>query len=239
MNLLKTRIEFREFFLIAISFIVFTIIGTLSHEYGHIIVAKYLGYETKLHYGSMTFKGNNDKLINDIYFRNKFAITNNKNYSEKEHYDQLIEKTHSDSLAINIGGPIQTIVTGTIGFILLLYRSKLIYRNGLKILDWIYIFLSLFWLRQVFNLVMSIGNAIYKSNNNYFGGDERRIASALEIHEGSLAIPLAIFGLFITIYIVFKIIPLEKRLNFILGGLCGGILGFFIWLRFLGQILLP
>ena len=40
---------------IACTFIFFTVIGTLSHEYGHIAVAKYFGYETELHYGSMEF----------------------------------------------------------------------------------------------------------------------------------------------------------------------------------------
>ena len=31
---------------IVLAFVVFTIIGTLSHELGHIAVAKYLGYQT-------------------------------------------------------------------------------------------------------------------------------------------------------------------------------------------------
>ncbi len=40
----------------------FTVVGTLSHEYGHIVVAKYLGYETKLHYGSMNYEDTSSEL---------------------------------------------------------------------------------------------------------------------------------------------------------------------------------
>ena len=45
---MKTSIDIKKFLVLTLAFILFTAIGTLSHEYGHIIVAKKLGYQTKL-----------------------------------------------------------------------------------------------------------------------------------------------------------------------------------------------
>jgi hypothetical protein len=226
-------------FILSITFIVFTVIGTLSHEYGHILVAKYLGYKTELHYGSMNFDNNLQDQINEIYFRNETSILNKNPFPEKELHEKLILKSFYNRLAITIGGPVQTILTGIIGFILLLFRRKKILENGMKILDWLYVFLSLFWLREVCNLTMSVASAVLKGKKNYFGGDERKIAIMLEIPQGSIAIPLAIIGLCIALLVIFRIIPKEQRLIFISSGFLGGIAGFIIWLRILGPIVMP
>ena len=50
---MKISIDIKHLIYFSLGFVLFTIIGTVSHEYGHIIVAKSLGYETTLHYGSM------------------------------------------------------------------------------------------------------------------------------------------------------------------------------------------
>jgi hypothetical protein len=52
---METRIDIKSLFILTIVFILFTAIGTVSHEYGHISVAKIYGYETSLHYGSMNY----------------------------------------------------------------------------------------------------------------------------------------------------------------------------------------
>ncbi|MDT0295702.1 hypothetical protein ACFQ3R_14905 [Mesonia ostreae] len=49
-----------------IVFILFTAIGALSHEFGHIAVAKYLDYETELSYGSMNYYPNGYKEDIDV-----------------------------------------------------------------------------------------------------------------------------------------------------------------------------
>ncbi len=43
----------KSFFIFTITFMLFAVIGTLTHEYGHILAAKSFGYKTYLHYGSM------------------------------------------------------------------------------------------------------------------------------------------------------------------------------------------
>ena len=166
-------------------------------------------------------------------------ILKGKPFPEKELHEKLTLKSFYDMLAVRIGGPVQTILTGTIGFILLLFRRKKILENGMKILDWLYVFLSLFWLREVCNLTMSVASALLNGKKNYFGGDEKNIALMLEIPKGSIAIPLAIIGLCIALFVIFKIIPKEKRLIFISSGFLGGIAGFILWLRILGPIVMP
>lgn len=226
-------------FIFSAAFVIFTVIGTLSHEYGHVVVAKFLGYQTELHYGSMSYYNDEENQIGEIYIRNKSSIENEKPYPEKELFEKLVQKSENDRVLVTIGGATQTILTGTIGFVFLLFRRKKIHQNGIKIIDWLNVFLSLFWLREVFNLTMSISSAILNGTKNYFGGDEKKIALMLEIPKGTIAIPLGIIGFLISLFVIFKIIPSEKRLNFIFGGFFGGILGFVLWLRILGPIVMP
>jgi len=47
-----TILKGKFIYLIVGGFVLATIVGTISHEYGHIAVAKYLGYKTFLHYST-------------------------------------------------------------------------------------------------------------------------------------------------------------------------------------------
>ena len=111
----------------------------------------------------------------EIYKKYKSSIQNKEDFPEKATYQKLLKKLNDDNLFITVGGPVQTVLTGTIGFILLLFRRKEILENGMKILDWFYVFLSLFWLREVCNLVMSVSGAILFGKKNYFSGDEKTV----------------------------------------------------------------
>ena len=75
-------------------FIIFTIVGTLSHELGHFVVAEYLGYKTTIHYASISMP--------------EFETTFNQNLDS-------FELVKNDLLLIKLGGPIQTVTVGTIG----------------------------------------------------------------------------------------------------------------------------
>lgn len=218
----------------------FTIIGTLSHEYGHIIIAKYFGHETELHYGSMSFEGS-DKFLDyeSIYKEYKHEINNDLSFPEKAEFDSLLEKLKTEYLLILIGGPAQTILTGLFGLFLLFLRRNFIRNNGLKLIDWLLIFLSLFWLRKVFNLVGSIASGLFNGTGIYFSGDEAKISKYLELPISTIPVILGILGLLISIFVIFRIIPIKLRLTFIIGGLIGGISGFIIWMNILGPIILP
>ena len=164
----------KSLLILTIGFILFTVIGTISHEYGHIIVAKSFGYETTLHYGSMNYlpKGYlEDKDVIAVRDLTKDYVDIEydswpKDIKEKtEEYNNILQKRYwnkksNSGLLVTVGGPLQTTLTGTIGLLILLWRRKSIYKNGLKVLDWLAIFLSLFWLREIFNLVTSIGGEL-------------------------------------------------------------------------------
>jgi hypothetical protein len=199
------KASFRNLSLFTTAFILFTINGTLSHELGHIAVAKLLGYETTLHFGSMNWESAQP-------------------YSTK------------DDFYILIGGPLQTIFTGILGLCILYVRKS---RTKWRPIDWLAIFLSLFWLRPVFNLVISFFNHLYSNTNSYFGGDELRVSNHLTIWEGSTSLSTAIIGFLISYIVVFKIIPTSFRNNFLISGFIGGLGGFLFWFKILGPNFLP
>ncbi|WP_445159399.1 hypothetical protein [Mesohalobacter salilacus] len=234
-------------------FIVFTVIGTVSHEYGHIVVAKYFGYETSLHYGSMNYypKGylqDEDleayKTLTEDYRNIEYENWPNEVKEKASEYINTLEERYwneksNKGLFITIGGPSQTILTGIIGLIILFLRRKSIQIKGLKIIDWLAIFFGLFWLREIFNLIHSFASELISPSGKWFGGDEYYISNDLNLWSGTIPIILGVIGLLVSVYIVFKIVPKNLRLTFILSGLLGGISGFIIWMNIIGPKILP
>lgn len=237
---MKNPVEYKTLLGFSFAFILFTAVGTVSHEFGHIIIAKFLGYETTLHYGSMNYDNSslNDK-ISKIYNENKFEIENDTEFDKKAEYKSGFEKLNYDGLMITIGGPLQTTITGTIALIIIFWRRRAIIKDGLKTIDWLAVFLSLFWLREVFNLLMSVGSEIISPDGTWFSGDEKNISQGLALWYGTIPILLGVLGIAISFFIIFKIVPNKLRLTFILSGIFGGIFGFILWMYIIGPILIP
>ena len=233
-------------------FIAFTVIGTLTHELGHILVAKTLGYTTTLHYGSMNYNYDESTYQNDVDFIefnkivDKFEneIANKQPFVKKERYTVLrkllVDRynfSKKDRLLVSVGGPAQTIITALIG-LYLLYRRKTITKTIYSKLDWLGIFLSLFILREIFNFAGCIYKyTIYNESN--FIADEFVISRLLNLNEWIIPSVLMVLAVLISTYIIFKIVPFKLRFSFIISGLIGGSLGFTIWFGFLGTLLLP
>lgn len=235
------KYEFHPYLFIklAATFILFTVIGTLSHEYGHIIVAEGLGYETSLHYGSMgTFGGKKAKL-SQLYKENTYEIQNELPFAKRAEYDKLLAAKNVDSLLITWGGPVQTMLTGLLGFVFILFRKDRIALKGPRFIDWVGIFLSLFWLREVSNVFMSIASEFIRPNGSYFGGDEAKLSLKMSLHHGFFSIIFGCIGLCIAAYVILRIVPKQYRVTFILSGFLGGITGFILWMKLLGPVVLP
>ena len=218
----------------------FTIIGTISHELGHLTVARLLGYSTTLHFGSLGY--DNSKLnreLDSIYLRNQYAIDHDLEYEEKEDFDRKYDKLVTDDLKVLLGGPLQTMLTGFIAFLFLLFRKKKVKKNGLKIIDWLLVFLSLFWLREIFNFITSIITGLLFENESFFGGDEMYISKYYNLGPGTIPLITAIIGTAICLYVIFKIVPKYMQRTFIIAGFSGGIVGFGLWFYLVGPILLP
>ena len=243
----------RVCFWVILTFIIFTIVGTLSHELGHIAVAKYLGYETYLSYGSMTYyqKGyQNDEdvkefeILNDKYIKEGITTPEQLETHDLSHFNNLISNIEKKfpnnkrhSLLITLGGPAQTVLTCLIGLLILYFRKSKRY-SSFRILDWLGVFLGLFILREVFNTTMAIFKTLIFGSTQFYG-DEFRMSTAFNLNQWVVPVITMIVGVIISIYIIFKVIPMRYRFSFLVAGLIGGILGYGIWFGFLGELLFP
>jgi len=178
------------------------VFGTIFHELGHIVMAKNLGFETVLLYGSMSWF---------------------KNGIESE-----ISATKLENFLVTLSGVLQTITTGTIGFLILKTSKKYF---------WLGIYLTLFWSREIINLVMSIFNG-YMFNKPFFGGDEVELSQYFNFYYGSFSIILGVIGLFFCFYAINRI-PINQRFSFLVSGFLSGIIAYAIWFIYLGPLLLP
>ena len=226
-----------QFFLIILSFIFFTIIGTQSHELGHVLVAKILGCETRLSYGSMTYS--NDKIEKE-YFK-FYELYGNEIREECEfpgqsRFYELSKEWANIRFWIIIGGPLQTMLTGIVGFYLLIKFRKNRHNLDFNFKEWVVTFLALFWLREPFNMLgATVGWML--NGETVFVGDEFQIANYLGFHPWSVSIILGLIGLSIAFFIIFKIMPKRYWIGFNLAGIMGGLLGFYLWFDILGPFL--
>jgi hypothetical protein len=190
------------------AFIIVTIIGTLTHELGHYLVANYFGYNAKINYDSVR-----------INWTNKIPAENN--------------------FYINIAGPLQTILTGTVGLLLLfIYQKSFKATEKLRFGQWVIIFLSLFWLRQLANLVMWVA-LYFITGKIHLRADEFRIARYLKLPALSIITITGILALIVLVIVVFKFIPSKQRLTFVISGLAGGIAGYIFWIELFGKYIMP
>jgi len=235
------KILFKPLIVFSLIFMAFTVIGTISHELGHIVIAKYLGYKTSLHYGSMSHFGSPlDDKLNEIYEKveDKVAFEADGDYPEKEEFKKYLHKRDYQFFLIAIGGPLQTCLTGIIGLLVLFFRKAHL-KKHLSKMDWLAVFLALFWLREVFNMGHGVVAALLYGPDQLFGGDELNMALFKGWAPGAFAIPLAIIGLLVGLYVSFRVVPKSLRLTFILAGFTGSAIGFVGWFFGLGPLLLP
>jgi hypothetical protein len=204
------------------------------------MVAKSLGYETTLHYASMEWHPDEKtKELNTILAENLEAVKNNKFYPRQAEYKEKSLDFKKDVLLISIGGPAQTMVTGMIGLLLLYSRKKHMHEKGMLQLDWLAVFLALFWLREIFNLVSSVLRGTLQGSGKFFGGDEARINRMLHLPPGVIPIVCAILGSVVVYVVIFRIIPRQQRFLFIIAGLLGGLIGIALWFFLIGPVVLP
>jgi hypothetical protein len=221
-----------------ITFIIMTVIGTLSHELGHYSMAKLLGYEAKINYGSSHFWGKEVDYIREVNGQYSYQIKNGIDFPEKESYLKYCEIYWSNQFWITLGGPLQTMASGSIGLVLLLiYRKRLIINERVSVLGWVFVFMSLFWLRQVANLANAFFRYLINGNLSHLG-DEVRLALHLHINPWTIQIITGILGLLV-LFFVLKTLPRKIVPAFLLFGFIGGISGYYFWLIKFGPIIMP
>ena len=230
-------IKYKQIAIFAIVFIILTPIGTLTHELGHVAVAKSLGATTELHYASMSYTLKEHEVFNMISENQKRFKEGKPNKNEElihEKYRTYLIKT----LLVTIGGPFQTLLTGLIG-ILILYIRKVRKIGILNKWDWSAVFMTMFLSRFVFNFLGFIYTKIVLKSAKEVRMDETRISLRMELPEYIVPGVLFVISTIALVYLVFYIIPKTNRINFILGGLAGSAIGWILWMNIFGPILLP
>jgi hypothetical protein len=95
-----------------LAFVFATVAGTLSHECGHYLVAKSLGYKATIHYGYIRFGENQlGDSINAMRHRYSKEIMMNQGFPGKQNYDRLYHEYSKEWFWIILAGPLQTLLS--------------------------------------------------------------------------------------------------------------------------------
>jgi hypothetical protein len=233
------KFDFKLSFFLTLTFILMTAAGTVMHEFGHYSVSKLLGYQASINYRSSThWSVERNEYLENVYKNFSKEIKYNINFPGKDEYLNKITRFTSDDFWILLAGPLQTMVTGTIGLILLLiFRKKYITSDKVYIFGWVLIFIALFWLRQVANLFSTV--LTFMSKGHVLGtGDEMRLTAYLDLNIWSIQIITGLVGIGI-LGIILRILPKPLILSFLISGLAGGLLGYYLWLVRFGKYIMP
>ncbi|MFM2387579.1 MAG: hypothetical protein RL660_2336 [Bacteroidota bacterium] len=222
-----------------IVFIIITPTGTILHELGHYTVAKYFNHETSINYKRTS---TSKKQLIDYFMetQNKYAdeLKNDIDFPGKQEYIDAKKKYGKENMFILLGGPLQTMLTGTIGYIILFrFRKRFINRERVNIGGWIFVFIALFWLRQIFNLLSVI--LIYMKDGELpTAGDEVRLALYFNINPLSIQLTTGLIGVLILISIL-RLLPKRIVGTFLISGFIGALLGYYLWFVQIGKYILP
>lgn len=250
---LMPHLQPKLFIALLVGFVGFTVIGTLLHEMGHWWMATQCGFKASIHYNhasledlSPAFKQNDDTiqaLRNQYHLVHKqadqYVLVDSIDFPQKQRYQALLRQQQRLLFPVHLGGPAQTMATGTIGVALLLmnrhwWRGK----PSLKSWVWGIIFGALFWLRQLFNLTIATYSVLVGSQWST-RMDETKLALDLQLWPATISVVSGLVGLGVLVFITLRVIPSSQRLTFIGSGLVGGTLGFCLWLVWLGPQLMP
>lgn len=243
----------RLFISLFLSFIVIYVIIVISHECGHYVAARAMGYSTaRIHYNH-TDTGVNKVLAayRQILNRNKEAINNDIPFAEKDRLLQLNAAVNKmgdalqankyyfgkGSLFIYAAGPLVTVLIASIGILLLLlYQDSFKKTEQLTTGQWFIAFAALMWFKPLYELTGVVTMQLIKGHV-YLFTDEYKMCTLLGIYPSTINIIEALAGI-LPLYLTIKFVPATQRLTLVIAALSGGITGFILW-HFLGPIILP
>lgn len=233
------EIDNKLLYQLILGFFIGIIIATIVHEYGHFFTAKLLGYDARVSYGYTTWKNTvyND-FVDTLTRDERIKIRTNKYFPRKDDYTAMIKRIKDENFLITLGGPLLTIIIGTIGFVVALINRKSFNGEILSQKQWVLIFTALFWLRETDNYVMDLLFTVSRGRFPY-GNDETILARYLEVDTWLISFVLALAGFIVVLIIYKRFIPDESKTTFLLAGLVGGLGGLLLWLFILGPIFMP
>lgn len=229
----------RLIFLLIITVMLFTVIGTLSHEMGHALVARNYGRDAVIHYGYTSYTATaEDSLFQDIALRNHTEIRAGSDFPERPRFESMKQRIFREQRNITWGGPGQTMFTGTIGLVLLLSQWRNFKRaERLGSTQWLIVFLTLFWLRQVMNFMIGIGTAALTGSFPR-NGDEAQLALHYGLPFWTINAVTFIPAVAVCI-LAFSALPKSQRGSFLTAMIIGAPAAYFLWFEILGPVLMP
>ena len=241
-TLLPIVFNWQLFVSLCVGFILFTIIGTLSHEAGHYTVAKWFGYHPRINYAA-TYYNEPDtstiRFLNEQIQLHRKEIASHASFPGSDKYYAIAENYGRGYIWMTMAGPIETMLTGTIGCAFIIGNGKRYYTSSkLGPGQWIAVFFALFWLRQLTNLVVGIGVLVLTHKWSRHS-DEEVLARIWHLPRGTISGITGLIALVIATIIIFRIIPAKQRFTFISAGLLGGVAGYLLWLVWLGPVIMP
>jgi hypothetical protein len=233
------EIDNKLLYRLILGFVVASIIATIVHEYGHFFTAKYLGYEARVSYAFTTWRnpGYQD-FFDNLTREERIKIRTNEYFAKKDDYEALMKRIKDETFIITLGGPLLTMLIGTLGFVAAFRNRGIRYPETLSSKEWVLIFIALFWLRQPGNYILDLLVTVQRGRFP-LRNDEVVLARYLEFDVWSISFVLAIIGIILVYYVYKKLIPDTDKTTFLLAGLLGGCGGYLLWLLVLGPVFMP
>ena len=180
--------------LLFLTFFLLPIVGTVSHEFGHLVMALLFHHTPTLHYASVSVENPMLDWLSDLFSKYE------GDFSEID-YQWIETKLKKEDFFIRCGGLLQTLGTGLLGYCFLLLRKPLHKLQGFGFIDWVSFFMALFLARQVllYPLWLLLGRPV--------SGDEVYIAAYLQISAHSLYFLNALLCSLILVHVFFYLLP--------------------------------
>jgi len=149
---------------------------------------------------------------------------------------KLADYEHKRML-FTLGGPLQTMLTGTIGVAGLLYIRMRTAVDAYKPKHLLWLTLAFFWSRAVFNEVLLWGN--YLINNQWArSGDETKLFTYFNMPQIYGHLILFCVSSAILLWVTFGILQ-QHRKQFIIWGAVGSLCGGLLWVYIVGKYVMP
>lgn len=232
-KLLLKPFNFKLLISLIVGFATTLIIGVQIHTIGHYAIAKAIDRNSTLYWGTYgtPCDSENRNFRKLCYEKYAYEIEHNLDFPYKNVFDYINLKSEEKWSWVKYGGPIITMIIGSLGFgLLLFYRKKMIANHpNISLKYWIFIFASLFWLERTIYALVDL--AFYTFNGRPFRNCDR-YDTEYGLLPLSIEVLTGLIGIAVLLALVFHFIPKNKRLTFIIAGCIGPIMGALLWYLF-------